>query len=124
LVFGTRFNYTRREEAERNLAMLGADAAYMLGARAIYFHENLTTSEVLEEVYHFKQDMRGDYSDASKLSITILLREIDAQRYLLSVAEQYNIPESESEQTRRALDEYIKKLKRRLDGEGSDMRSH
>ena len=37
-------------------------------------------------------------------------REIDAQRYLLSVARRYNIPESETEQTKMALAEYERRL--------------
>jgi hypothetical protein len=105
------------KEAEEHLAKMEADAVYITGARAIYFHENPTTSEVLEEVYHFKQDMRGDYSEDGNIVIIKLRREIDAQRYLLSVANQYNIPESESEQTRDALDGYMRKLKRVLEGE-------
>lgn len=105
------------KEAEEHLAKTEADAVYITGGGPIYFHENPTTSEVLEEVYHFKQDMRGDYSEDGNIVIIKLRREIDAQRYLLSVANQYNIPESESEQTRDALDGYMRKLKRVLEGE-------
>jgi len=38
-------------------------------------------------------------------------RERDAQRYLLSEAERYNIPKSETAQTRKALEGYLQKLK-------------
>ena len=40
-----------------------------------------------------------------------LLRERDAQSYLLKVAKRYIIPEDETEQTRLALADYLKELK-------------
>lgn len=40
-----------------------------------------------------------------------LLRERDAQNYLLGVAKRYNIPEQETEQTRSALADYMRDLK-------------
>lgn len=75
----------------------------------ILLREDASTSEVLEEVFHFKQHKRGDYADADEQEMTVR-REIDAQRYLLSVAKRYHIPESETEQTKMALAEYERRL--------------
>ena len=81
-----------------------------MGGRYILFQDPPTTSEVLEEVLHFKQDMRGDYSDIGGEEM-ILRREIDAQNYLLSVSKRYNIPRSEVEQTRKNLKAYTDRLR-------------
>ena len=61
-------------------------------------------------MFHFKQQRRGDYAEKPS-RITRLLRERDAQNYLLSVAKRYNIPERETEQTRSALADYLRELK-------------
>ena len=39
------------------------------------------------------------------------LRERDAQMYLLDSEEQYNIPKEENEQTKKAIDYYLGKLR-------------
>ena len=118
-LYNSQRNYVERhggvvmrggEEAERHLATMGVDAAYVTGAGVIFLHESPTTSEVLEEVSHFQQDQRGDYADRDA-GAQRLLRERDAQRFLLSVAERYNIPESETQQTKDALAEYLRLLK-------------
>lgn len=118
-LYSSQKNYVERhggvvlrggDEAERHLDSMGVDAAYMTGAGVIMLRHDATTSEVLEEVYHFQQDQRGDYSDRNAAIMT-LLRERDAQRYLLSVAERYNIPKSETAQTEKALEGYLRKLK-------------
>lgn len=88
----------------------GREADAMIYGDAILLRGDANTSEVLEEVYHFQQEQRGDYSEYND-AIKALLRERDAQRYLLSVAERYNIPESETRQTERALEHYLRKLK-------------
>lgn len=76
----------------------------------IILRSDATTSEVLEEVFHFRQQLRGDYSD-KPARLMRLLRERDAQNYLLGVAKRYNIPEQETEQTRSALADYMRDLK-------------
>ena len=118
-LYSSQKNYVERhggvvlrggDEAERHLDSMEVDAAYMTGAGVIMLRHDATTSEVLEEVCHFQQDQRGDFSDRNAAIMT-LLRERDAQRYLLSVAERYNIPKSETAQTRKALEGYLQKLK-------------
>lgn len=97
------------DEARRHLELVGADAAYVRGGGIIFFHDNPTTSEVLEEVFHFEQDMRGDYEEYPAREVA-LLREIDAQKHLLEVAERYNIPIEETAQTRASLKDYEEQL--------------
>lgn len=96
------------EDVEHWLDLRHADA--LTYGDIIMLHEDANTSEVLEEVYHFQQDRRGDYSEYED-GIRKLLRERDAQRYLLSVAERYNIPKEETRQTERALEDYLRLLK-------------
>ena len=124
-LYNSQKNYVERhggvvlrggEEVERHLDSVHADASHIGGA--ILPRENATTSDVLEEVFHFQQDIRGDYSDRPDKEMGIL-REIDAQRYLIDVAERYNIPEDETRQTRAALAEYEKSLKG-VRGDASD----
>lgn len=116
-LYNSQKNYVERhggkvirggEEVERHLDNVGADASQIGGS--ILLRGDATTSEVLEEVYHFQQEMRGDYKEYDG-DIMRLLRERDAQRYLLSVSERYNIPESETRQTEEALSEYLRRLK-------------
>lgn len=123
-LYNSKTNYAERhgcvvmrgtEEAERHLDSLCkdgeiVDAAYIPGAKVIVFREKPNTSEVLEETYHFEQDLRGDHKDKSP-EIMLLLREIDAQRYLLRNAKRYNIPKEESAQTEVMLDYYLRRLK-------------
>lgn len=114
-LYASQRNYVERHggivlrggaEVEKHLDDMSADASQIGGV--IMLREPPTTSEVLEEVFHFDQERRGDYADEGEK--TELLREIDAQKYLLSVARRYNIPESESAQTRDALAYYERKL--------------
>ena len=97
------------KEWEKRLDERGADASSI--GSAIILRHDATTSEVLEEVFHFQQDQRGDYIEYENATIIKLLRERDAQRYLLSVAERYNIPEDETRQTEKALADYLEELK-------------
>lgn len=117
-LYASQRNYAERhgctvirggEYAARRLGK-GEDAAYSIGGRYILLQDPPTTSEVLEEVFHFKQDMRGDYAEIGGEEM-IVRREIDAQNYLLSVSKRYNIPSSEVEQTRKNLSDYEDRLR-------------
>lgn len=118
-LYNAQINYAQRhgcqvqrgtDEAHQHIEWNKADAVYVVGASTMYFYDPPTTSEVLEEVYHFEQDMRGDYAQYN-FALMKTLRERDAQRYLLSVAEQYNIPEEETAQTRNSLQSYLDDLR-------------
>lgn len=115
-LYNSQKNYVERHggtiirggsDIEKHLDEMEADASNI--GDVILLREDASTSEVLEEVFHFKQHKRGDYADADEQEMTVR-REIDAQRYLLSVAKRYNIPESETEQTKMALAEYERRL--------------
>ncbi len=71
----------------------------------IILREDATTTEVLEEAYHFNQNRRGLNKQYGTLQRTIM-NEIDAQEYLISVADKYKIPTAETEETEAILDSY------------------
>lgn len=116
------FLAARKKEIERNGGMVstGEDVTRYLNARdadaanfgeVIMLREDATLSEVLEEEFHFNQHRRGDYAERGQEEMR-LLREIDAQKYLLDVAKRYKIPRIETEQTKAALAMYEKELRR------------
>lgn len=75
----------------------------------ILFSQNCTVSDVLEETYHFDQNLRK-MNNKKPAKERLLLNEIDAQQYLLSVADKYHIPDVELEVTRKNLADYEKEL--------------
>ncbi len=92
------------------------------GAAAINYGDSIvlrpdaSTSEVLEEVFHFKQHKRGDYAALPAKEMR-LRREIDAQKYLLSVSKQYKISSKEIELTRKNLKDYEEELRNMIGGD-------
>nr|DAG78604.1 MAG TPA: minor capsid protein [Caudoviricetes sp.] len=119
-LYNSQKNYVERHggvvkrdaEAEEHLDKLGAGASSL--DDAVLLRPDASTSEVLEEVFHFKQNLQGDYSDAP-VDEMVARREIDAQKFLLSVAERYNIPISETELTKRNLARYESDLREILE---------
>lgn len=104
----------RSKNAEIHLQKIGANASYFAGANVIFFREEPTISDVLEETFHAKQDRRKAFGD--KLTNKVyLLREIEAQEYLLSMIEEYKIPIEQTEQTIKNL-EYYKEQYEKLYG--------
>ena len=91
------------EEAYEHLNFNGADA--MTIDDVVYFRENPTISEILEEEFHIHQWKRDRIPDY-RIEVVSVLFEIEAQEYLLSVAKRYRIPRIETEQTIEALKEY------------------
>lgn len=98
----------RGDEADKFLGT-HAHAAYIAGGKAAFFRDDATVSDVLEEMYHALQDKRHDYGEKPD-RIGMTKREIDAQKYLLSVAEKYKIPENETAETLENLRSYEKDL--------------
>ena len=89
----------------RYLGERGATAATI--GDTIVLRSDATTTEVLEEVYHFYQNRSGlnvQYSAVQRM----VMNEIAAQKYLMSIAERYKIPQSEREETKALLESYIK----------------
>lgn len=117
-LYNSQKNYVERhggkvirgdKEWEGHLDKMGAGASAV--GDTIILRNDATTSEVLEEVFHFRQSQRGDYSEFDAETMRNL-RERDAQMYLLDSEKQYNIPKEETEQTKKALDYYLGKLRR------------
>lgn len=113
------------KEVEEHLASRNASASFIPGANGepgvILLREDATTSDVLEEVYHFQQDERGDYNEIRDVVEIELRREIDAQKWLLSVGKRYNIPRSEQELTRQNLEKYERDLDEYLKAKNSQL---
>lgn len=97
------------DEVEEHLAKNGSTASCI--GKVLMFSENATISDVLEETYHFMQNINKVNSNKPMKEL-LLLNEIDAQEYLLSVADKYRIPESELAVTRKNLEDYKKALEK------------
>ena len=117
-LYNSQKNYVERhggkvirgdKEWEDHLDKMGAGASAV--GDTIILRNDATTTEVLEEVFHFRQSQRGDYSEFDTETMRNLW-ERDAQMYLLDSEKQYNIPKEETEQTKKALDYYLGKLRR------------
>lgn len=89
----------------RYLSERGATAVTI--GDTIVLRPDATTTEVLEEVYHFYQNRSGLNAKYSAVQ-RMVMNEIAAQKYLMSIAERYKIPQSEREETKALLESYIK----------------
>lgn len=94
-------------EVEEHLSKNGSTASCI--GDVILFSKNATVSDVLEETYHFNQNLKK-MNHNKPVKERLLLNEIDAQKYLLAVADKYHIPESELEVTRNNLKDYKESL--------------
>jgi hypothetical protein len=77
--------------------------------KTIFFREDATVSDVLEEVHHFYQNKKGLNLKYGHKQRTIL-NEIDAKEYLCSVADKYKIPKEEITVTEKQLESYKKEM--------------
>lgn len=102
----------RGEEAAKHLGFAHS-ASYLPSLNAAFIRDDATVSDVIEEMYHAKQDRIRMFGD--KLTDKVLLkREIDAQKYLLSLTKRYKIPLEEVEETKKNLLYYENELKKML----------
>ncbi len=92
---GAEEHLNKREAAAANLGDI------------LMFRKNVCISEVLEETYHFEQNLSG-LNDGKEQRLRSILNEIDAKQYLLDKAGKYQIPRKETELTRKQLEEYHK----------------
>lgn len=97
------------EEVEKHLDEMGADASII--GDVIFFRKDACLSEVLEETYHFKQNLSGLNDDKDEPLRTIL-NEMDAKMYLLDNAKKFKIPRSETELTEKQLESYLKEYEK------------
>ena len=104
----------RGEVAKEHLKNSGAYASYINGANVAFITDNATVSDVLEEMYHAKQDKANMFGELTNRKI-LYQREIAAQKYLINVAEKYKIPEEEVVVTKENLKFYIEQLKKFLE---------
>lgn len=83
----------------------------------ILFREDATVSDVLEEVHHFYQNKAGLNSQYGYKE-RIILNEIDAKEYVLSMEKKYHIPEDEIVLTKKQLASYQKQMENlKMNGE-------
>ncbi|MBO5198051.1 MAG: phage minor capsid protein [Lachnospiraceae bacterium] len=95
------------KEAEEHLEKLGASAANI--GDVLIFKKDVCISEVLEETYHFEQNISKMNDDKGE-PLRSILNEIDAKQYLLDNADKYRIPRNEIELTERQLKSYKQQL--------------
>ncbi len=105
----------RGEEAARHLGDTHY-ASYLPSLNTAFIRDDATISEVLEEMYHAEQDRKNMFGDTLTTEVW-LRREIDAQKYLLSLSEKYKISQEEIEVTKGNLEQYEAELKKLLGGE-------
>lgn len=90
------------EEAEEHLKKSQASASYLGSLNTAVIRDEATVSDVLEEMYHARQDRTNAYGNLLTEDV-YLKREIEAQKYMLSVVDKYKIPIEEVETTRKNL---------------------
>lgn len=103
----------RGEKAEEHLKKQSAHASYLMSFNTAVISDEATVSDVLEEMYHAKQDKLNMFGSVLDKEIC-LRREIDAQKYLLGLTDKYKIPNDEVETTRRNLKHYEEELEKHL----------
>lgn len=101
------------DEAKEHLKNVHAYAAYLPSFNTAFISDEATVSEVIEEMYHAEQDFKRMYGEFADEEV-VLRREIDAQKYLLSLTEKYKIPKEEVELTKYNLSKYEKDLEEYL----------
>lgn len=77
----------------------------------LIFRTDATISEVLEETYHYKQNLDGTNSD-KPLQLRVILNEIDAKEYVISNAKKYSVPRKEISEIKLQLESYKNELEK------------
>lgn len=95
------------EEIERHLDAMDASASTI--GDALLFRTNVCVSEVLEETFHYTQNLAGTNDDKGEPLRTIL-NEIEAKEYVLANANKYKVPRNELELIEKQLAGYKKQL--------------
>ena len=91
------------DEIEKHLDDVGASASII--GDTILFRSNVCISDVLEETYHFMQNINGVNLDKPE-PLRTYLNEIEAKQYLLNSTQKYKIPRNEVEITQKQLNSY------------------
>ncbi|MBP3723037.1 MAG: hypothetical protein J6I62_07285 [Selenomonadaceae bacterium] len=98
------------DKVEEHLKKEGAYGS-AVGTDVIFFRRKVSISTILEETHHIKQNRAG-LNDNLESDLRTILNEIDAKKYLLSVAKEYKIPRDEIEETKQHLKFYENELKK------------
>ena len=98
------------EDVEDYLDRRQADALTI--GKDLFFRQQITMSEVVEEVYHFYQNQIGLNSD-KEATLMMILNDIDAKQFIIDNAKVLSIPRKEVEDTRQQLEAYKIMLKKR-----------
>ena len=94
-------------EIEQHLDAMEASASTI--GDALLFRTNVCVSEVLEETFHYTQNLAGLNDDKGEPLRTIL-NEIEAKEYVLANANKYKVPRNELELIEKQLAGYKKQL--------------
>ena len=95
------------EAVEKHLDLYNAGASSI--GNVLCFRHDVTVSEVVEEVYHFEQNLRN-LNDDKNQELRTVLNEIDAKRYLLNNKSRFKIPREEIRETEIQLEQYLNQL--------------
>ncbi|MBQ7122050.1 MAG: hypothetical protein IJO03_07290 [Clostridia bacterium] len=104
-----------RDEPWFNVRLEEQGASAVTYGDVLVFGKKVTVSDVLEETYHFKQNLQGLNADKPD-KLRIILNEIDAKQHLINNAKKYKIPRAETEQTKLQLQGYQKQLEELMKG--------
>lgn len=94
-------------EIEQHLDAMGASASTI--GDALLFRNDVCVSEVLEETFHYLQNISGTNDDKGEPLRTIL-NEIEAKEYVLASASKYKVPRNELDLIEKQLAGYKKQL--------------
>ena len=103
----------RGSQAEEHLKTSHAYASYLTSFNTAIISDEATISDVLEEMYHAKQDRLNMFGSVVDKEV-YLRREIDAQKYMLGLIDKYKIPYDEVETTQKNLKHYEEELEKYL----------
>lgn len=95
------------EEIEKHLDAMEASASTIGGA--LLFRNDVCVSEVLEETFHYMQNLSGTNDDKGEPLRTIL-NEIEAKEHVLANANKYKVPRNELDLIEKQLAGYKKQL--------------
>ena len=94
-------------DVEQHLDEMGASASTL--GDVLMFRKDVCVSEVLEETYHFKQNLLHMNDDKGE-PLRTLLNEIDAKKYILEHGALYQVPRNELEKIQKQLESYESQL--------------
>ena len=98
-----------RDDPWFNARMEEQNASAITYGDVLVFGKNATVSDVIEETYHYKQNLQGLNADKPH-ELRIILNEIDAKKYLIDNAKKFKIPRGETELTKEQLKNYEEQL--------------